>query len=326
MKFENELIELLDQAPSEASGGKTTVTAGDLFRSDAWRNESEELPLMIGEGMDGKIFTLDLATAMDLLIAGSTGSGKSVFMDMCLFSLMLRHTPKELKLILVDSKAVEFIKYKDLPYLQFPVITNTRDTLKVLHWLNTEMVRRQQLLAEANCREIRDLNAQKANSLPYIVIFIDDLADAMLKERTIMEHLLESLSGAGRPLGIHFVISTQRPDARVLTRGIKSTFFTRIAFQVPSATNSRTILDSEGAEQLRGRGDMLCKFFSELRRIQGGFINQLECTRILERIRSIYKDFEVQMTAPLPELEEIDDDIVIIDGDIVIIDGDEESE
>ena len=325
MKFENELIELLDQAPSEASGGKATVTAGELFRSDAWRNASGELPLMIGKGTDGKIVTLDLATAMDLLIAGRIGSGKSAFMDMCLFSLMLRHTPKELKLILVDSKILEFNKYRDLPYLQFPVITNTRDTLKVLHWLNTEMVRRHQLLAEANCREIRDLNAQKPDSMPYIVMFIDDLADAMLKERTSMEQILDSLSGPCRHVGIHLVISTQRPDSKVLTRGIKSTFFTKIAFQVPSATNSRTILDSEGAEQLRGRGDMLCKFFSELRRIQGGFINQLECTRILERIRSIYKDFEVQMTAPLPELEEIDD-IVIIDGDIVIIDGDEESE
>lgn len=290
MKHETELIELLDPSPAEASGTKATVTAGELFRADAWRKESGVLPLMLGKGMDGEIVTLDLTRAPHLLIAGSVGSGKSAFLGQCLFSLMFRHAPENLQLILVDPLVVEFAKYRDLPYLQFPVITNAPDTLKVLHGLNAETERRYQLLAEANCRDIRDLNAHMPNAMPYIVLFINELSDIMLTESRFIEQSLALLCDRGLPVGIHLVTVTQRLDSRVLTDSIKASFQTKIAFGVLSATDSRTILGCKGAELLRGRGDMLCRCSSGLQRIQGGYIHDDEFDRLLERLRAIYTD------------------------------------
>ena len=193
------------EVPSE---NRKVVSAGELFRSQEWINEKGSLPLMLGKSVDGKISILDLASAPNLLIAGCTGTGKSVLMDLCLFSLMFRHTPNDLKLILIDPKYVEYDRYKDLPYLKFPIINNTDDTHKVLLWLNKEIEHRYELLHEADCRDIQEMNRRKTASMPYIVIFINELADSMREARSQMESLLIPLCTRGRAIGIHFVIST----------------------------------------------------------------------------------------------------------------------
>ena len=229
-----------------ANSHRAMVTAEEMFHSAAWRDSHAMLPVMMGKGVDGNTVILDLAKAPHLLIAGCTGSGKSVFMDSCIYSLMFRYTPCELKLILVDSKVVEFSQYNDLPYLQFPVINSTNDTLQALQWLNMEMDRRYKMLSEAGCRDIRTLNDQRPCSLQYIVMIINEFSDYMTEARTQMESQLARLCAIGRASGIHLIISTSRPDSRVLSRSIMANFPTRIAFRVAAHTDSKRILDVGG--------------------------------------------------------------------------------
>lgn len=291
-------IEILDAQEEESAD--MVLSTDEFLRSETWQNAPGALPILLGKGVDGVTVVLDLARVLHLLIAGATGSGKSVFMNLCLFSLMLRHTPEELKLVLVDTKACEFNKYEDLPYLQFPVITNIQDTLKVLQWLNKEMTRRHELLTEAKCSDILTLNAQKPNSMPYIVLFIDELADIMLDAGALMENHFTSLCAKGPAVGIHLVISTQRPDSMVLTDCVKANFPTRIAFQVAGPQDSLEILNKLGAEKLLGRGDMLYLRHDRITRHQGGFLEHEEIDRLLNDIRNAYGTAKFQQS--LPEL------------------------
>ena len=240
-----------------ANSHRAAVTAGEMFRSAVWRDSQATLPVMMGKDINGNTVILDLAKAPHLLITGCTGSGKTVFMDSCIHSLMFRYTPCELKLVLVDCKVVEFSKYIDMPYLQFPVINSTNDTLQALQWLNMEMERRYEVIAEAGCRDIRTLNEQRPCSLPYIVTIINEFSDLMAEARKQMEVLLSRLCANSRAVGIHLVISTQRPDPRVLTGGIRANFPTRIAFRMASHLDSRKLLDVDDAAYLLGQGDML---------------------------------------------------------------------
>ena len=271
---------------------RMTVSAGTVFRSFEWCESKARLPLMLGKGIDGTIEIIDLARAMNLLMAGSTGSGKSVFMDSCIQSLMFKHTPDELKLILVDPKVVEFNKYLNLPYLQFPVIHDVEATLDVLQWLVTETERRYELLVNAACRDIQTWNQQHPDSLPYIIMFIDELADFMLEARSQMETLLSEICAKSRAVGIYLIIATQRPDSKVLTGIIKCNFPTRIAFDMASRIDSRLFIGSDDAAFLVGSGDMLfhgpCG--EALTRIQGSYVKPEESARIAERLQAIYKD------------------------------------
>ena len=277
-----------------ANSHRAMVTAEEMFHSAAWRDSHAMLPVMMGKGVDGNTVILDLAKAPHLLIVGCTGSGKSVFMDSCIHSLMFRYTPCELKLILVDSKVVEFSQYNDLPYLQFPVINSTNDTLQALQWLNMEMDRRYKVLSEAGCRDIRTLNDQRPCSLPYIVMIVNEFSDYMTEARTQMESQLARLCAIGRASGIHLIISTSRPDSRVLSRSIMANFPTRIAFRVACHTDSRRILAVDDAEHLLGLGDMLFRGPGSkvLTRIQGVYVNDKEIDRIRERLKSMYGDMK----------------------------------
>ena len=312
MTHENECIELLDKKHlvnndnmlqtiadekefhmEVPSGNRTVVSAGELFHSQEWINEKGSLPLMLGKSVNGEISILDLARDSNLLIAGCTGTGKSVLMDLCLFSLMFRHTPNDLKLILIDPKYVEYDRYKDLPYLKFPIINNTEDTHKVLLWLNKEMEHRYELLHEADCRNIQDMNRRKTASMPYIVIFINELADSMSEARSQMESQLIPLCSRGRAIGIHLVISTVRSDLLVLTKCIMANFPTRIAFYMVGHEESKLVIDSDEATNLLRCGDMLCRVSREdLKRIQGGYINEEEAARIIQHLKKLYKDIK----------------------------------
>ena len=296
MTHEKELIELLDNGKisEDANSRCAVVAAGEMFRSTEWRDSCALLPVMMGKSVDGRAAMLDLARAPHLLMAGCTGSGKSIFMDSCIHSLMFRYTPCELKLILADSKFVEFSKYKNLPYLQFPVINSTRDTLRALQWLNMEMERRYEVIGDVGCRDIRTLNEQRPCSLPYIVMIIDEFSDYMVEAKTQMESLLAHLCAKCRATGIHLIISTQRPDYRVLTWSIRANFPVRIAFRMASQADSRRLLDVGDATDLSGFGDMLFRESSteELTRIQGVFVNDKESARIIEHLKSMYGDMK----------------------------------
>ena len=283
-----------------ANSHRAVVAAGEMFRSAEWRDSHATLPVMMGKDINGNTVILDLAIAPHLLMAGTTGSGKTVFMDSCIHSLMFRYTPCELKLVLVDCKVVEFSKYNDMPYLQFPVINSTKDTLRALQWLIMEMERRYKVLSEAGCRDIRTLNEQRPCSLPYIVTIINEFSDLMAEARKQMELLLSRLCAKSRAVGIHLVISTQRPDARVLTGGIRANFPTRIAFRMASHLDSRKLLDVDDAAYLLGQGDMLFRGpgAGELMRIQGVYVNAQESARILECLNSMYGDMQPKALAP----------------------------
>ena len=284
-----------------SKNNRAVVAAGEMFRSTEWRDSCAMLPVMMGKSVDGRTVILDLARAPHLLMAGCTGSGKSVFMDSCIHSLMFRYTPCELKLILADSKIVEFSKYKNLPYLQFPVINSTRDTLRALQWLNMEMERRYEVIGDAGCRDIRTLNEQRPCSLPYIVMIIDEFSDFMAQAKTQMESLLANLCARGRAAGIHLIISTQRPDYRVLTRSIRANFPVRIAFRVAAHTDSQRILDVGDAADLLRFGDMLFRGpgIEKLTRIQGVYVNGKESARIIDYLKSMYGDMKPNVLPPI---------------------------
>lgn len=280
---------------------RMTVSAGTLFRSYEWCESKAMLPLMLGKSIDNEIEILDLASAPHLLMAGCTGSGKSVLMDLCLLSLMLRHTPNEMKLILVDPKVVEFQKYEHSPYLQFPIINSPEDTLSVLNWLCGEMDRRYGMLAEAGCRNIRGFNDKKPGSMPYIVMFINEISDVTLVSKSQVESYLSRLAAMSRAVGIHLVISTQRPDLRVLTGSIGANFPVRIAFRMASQADSRRLLDVGDAADLSGFGDMLFRESSteELTRIQGVYVNDIESARIIDHLKSMYGDMKPNALPPM---------------------------
>ena len=283
------------------------VTAGELFRSKEWSASRFALPLMLGKGLNGENILMDLAKAPHLLMAGRTGTGKSILLDSCIISLMFRHTPDELKLILVDSKSVEFNKYNDLPYLQFPVINSIKDTLCALQWLNIEMDRRDKMLSETGCRDIKTLNRQRTCPLPYIVMMIDDFTDFtfQIEVRTQMEKILSQLCAKARSVGIHLIISTQRPNSQTLPKAIMVNFPVRIAFQVACGIDSRKILDANDATSLLGFGDMLFRGpdAEGLMRIQGGYLSDQESARILERLKSMYGDMKPNALPPMLSME-----------------------
>ena len=277
---------------------RAEVTAGELFRSAAWRDSHATLPLMLGKNVNGYTVILDLAKAPHLLIGGSTGTGKSVFMNSCLHSLMFKYTPRELKLILVDPKVVEFAQYNGLPYLQFPIINSTKETLCALQWLIMEMERRYVLLSKTGCKDIKDLNIQKSSLLPYIVMIINEYSDFMLEARSQMELLLTHLCAKSRSIGIHLIIGTKRPSQDVLTSKIKANFCNRIALRMASTIDSRWLINSNDAANLLGHGDMLFyNPWTEMTRIQGVYVNEQESDRIVYRLISKYGDLKPN---PLP--------------------------
>ena len=305
MNLKAESLRILTPIPGKDSVGievpnevAATVCLREIMASRAWRESRAALPICLGKDIAGNPVILDLARAPHLLIAGATGSGKSVCINSLIMSLLYRFRPDQLKMILVDPKVVEFRSYKKLPHLVTPVITNTRKVPLALHWAVKQMQWRYQILSQAGVRNIAAYNARPPETevivddegqpipakLPYIVLIIDELADIMLAAKQEVETLLARIAQMARAVGIHTVLATQRPSVNIITGVIKANFPTRIAFQVTSIVDSRTILDGKGAESLLGRGDMLFRppGGSRLARTQGCLVSDDEIERVVD--------------------------------------------
>lgn len=259
-----------------------------VLNSKQWQHSSTSLSFAIGRDIAGEAVVGQLDKMPHLLIAGATGSGKSVMINTLLSSLLYRNSPSDLKLILVDPKQVELTPYNDIPHLLTPVITEPEKCISALKWAVNEMERRYSLLAEEKVRNIKSYNEmKKEESMPYIVVVIDELADLMMLAARDVEALIVRLAQKARAVGIHLVLATQRPSVDVITGLIKANVPARIAFTVASQVDSRTILDQIGAEKLLGQGDMLLLTpdLNKPRRIQGAFVSDEEVVKITDHIR-----------------------------------------
>lgn len=266
-----------------------TVTIHGLLSSDEWRESKSPLTFSIGKDITGVPVVGDLDTMPHLLVAGQTGSGKSVMINTLLTSLLYRNTPSDLKLILVDPKQVEMALYHDIPHLLSPVITEPEKCISALKWAVAEMERRLKAFAEVGKRNIGEYNEVKQEEgMPYIVIVIDELADLMMMAARDVEALVVRLAQKARAAGIHLVIATQRPSVDVITGLIKANIPARIAFTVVSQVDSRTIIDRVGAEKLLGRGDLLFNIpeFMAPKRVQGALIIDTEINKVCDFLRA----------------------------------------
>ncbi len=247
----------------------TIVYLRELLESSEYQKHQCLLPLLLGKDTSGRPMIADLAEMPHLLIAGATGSGKTVCVNSLIAGLLYSRTPEELRFVMVDPKMVELSTYKDLPHMLTPVVTDVRRAARTLNWLVSEMERRYQFFATCGTRNIQAFNHRKTASteaeknqeipkkLPYIVLIIDELADLMVVAQDKVENAITRLAQLSRAVGIHLILATQRPSVDVITGVIKANFPARISFKVASKVDSRTVLDMNGADKLLGKGDML---------------------------------------------------------------------
>lgn len=270
------------------------VLLREVIESDAFRNHPSKLAFAVGKDISGDVVVADISKMPHLLIAGATGSGKSVCINTLISSILYKASPAEVKLLMIDPKVVELSIYNGIPHLLIPVVTDPKKAAGALSWAVVEMTSRYKLFAENNVRDLRGYNSisaekRKGKALPQIVIIVDELADLMMVAPNEVEDCICRLAQMARAAGMHLVIATQRPSVDVITGVIKANIPSRISFAVSSQIDSRTILDMAGAEKLLGRGDML---FSPLGlskpvRIQGGLITDKEVESIVSHIKSI---------------------------------------
>ncbi len=261
----------------------------ELLTSNEFQRSPSKLTIAIGKNIMGKTVIADLKNMPHILIAGATGSGKTVCLNSFITSILYKATPEDVKFIMIDPKMVELISYNGLPHLLCPVVVDTRKAINTLKWLISEMARRYQIFSEAKVRNIEGYNnLNKKEHLPYIVVVIDELADLMIIARNEIENSIIRLAQLSRAAGIHLILATQRPSVNVITGIIKANLPCRISFQVTSKFDSRTILDTIGAEKLLGRGDLLFipPGSSSLMRIQGCLITDEEIEAICGFIKS----------------------------------------
>jgi S-DNA-T family DNA segregation ATPase FtsK/SpoIIIE len=264
------------------------VRLSSILQSPEWGGIKGPLGFAIGKDIAGKSVVADLAKMPHILVAGQTGSGKSVMINAILTSLLYRNSPSDLKLILVDPKQVELKPYDDIPHLLTPVITEPEKCISALKWAVAEMERRYKALAEVNKRNIAEYNLiKKEEGMPYIVIIIDELADLMMMAARDVEALIVRIAQKARAVGIHLVLATQRPSVDVITGLIKANVPARIAFTTASQVDSRTIIDQIGSEKLLGQGDMLLLTadMPKPKRVQGAFLSDEETVKVTDFIR-----------------------------------------
>ncbi len=279
---------------------RETVTIKELLSNDNFKNTSSKIPICIGKDISGNIEVIDLSKTPHLLVAGTTGSGKSVFINTLLTSILYKFSPDDLRLILIDPKMLELSVYNDIAHLLTPVVTEPKKAILALKWVCKEMERRYSLMNEENTRSLEGYNQKSIEKLPYIVVFIDEMADLMMTAGKEVEHYVQRLAQMARACGIHLVMATQRPSVDIITGSIKANFPSRISFQVASKYDSRTVLGEIGAEQLLGNGDMLMsKNGGNLIRYQSAFISDNEVNKLIKEIK---KSQEVKY---LDELDEI---------------------
>lgn len=279
---------------------KSTVGLATMLADDKFQNSPKPLTIALGRGLSGKATFGNLAKMPHMLVAGTTGSGKSVTIHSIITSLLYRNGPEDLKLIMVDPKRVELTLYNKIPHLLTPVITEPKKTILALKWAAKEMDRRYDILQAESVRDIESYHSTiyskskngEAEKMPYIVVIIDELADIMQAYPRELESSIVRLAQMSRAVGIHLILSTQRPSVNVITGLIKANVPTRVALQVSSQIDSRTILDQGGAEKLLGAGDMLYASgeMSQPERLQSAFIGEEEVKRVVQYLKDAYMD------------------------------------
>ncbi len=286
------------EVPNET---RETIYLREVLESETFRRSSGRLTLGLGKAVNGDVWVTDLATMPHLLIAGSTGTGKSVGLNCMIASILFRSTPDEVRMILIDPKRLELGVYEDIPHLLTPVVTDPKVAANVLKWAVAEMERRIRMLASEGVRNIEqfnniirteaggrdDENGEELRPLHYVVVVIDELADLMMVSSHEVEESITRLAQMARAVGIHLILATQRPSVDVITGLIKANFPARISFRVAARVDSRTILDSIGAEQLLGRGDMLFlpPGSARLIRVHGAYVTEHEIARLTSFLR-----------------------------------------
>jgi len=327
----------IDRIPGKSTVGievpndeRATIVLRDLLESSEYQQAAYRLPLALGKDITGKIVVSDLQKMPHLLAAGSTGTGKSVSINAMILSLLFRSRPDQVKMILIDPKRLELGLYQDIPHLLVPVVTEPKIAQNALKWAVTEMELRYKKLAKRGVRNLEAYNQQikqlpipgfiaqsgeaeeDREPLPYIVIVIDELADLMMTSPREVEESITRLAQMARAVGIHLILATQRPSVDVITGLIKANFPARISFRVASKVDSRTILDSNGAEQLLGRGDMLFlpPGSSRLMRVHGPLVTEEEVVQVVEFLKKqgkpAYNERILESTEERAELAEMD--------------------
>jgi S-DNA-T family DNA segregation ATPase FtsK/SpoIIIE len=300
---------LIDRIPGKSTVGiqipnrtREQISLRELLESEAYRRSTSKLTLMLGKTIHGEPYVADLATMPHLLIAGSTGAGKSVGINGMLTSILYRATPDDVRMIMIDPKRLELGMYDDIPHLMTPVVVDPKQAANALRWAVREMEERYKTLAAAGVRNIEQYNrniqqeitekrtpqnGETPKPLPFIVVVIDELADLMMVASNEVEESIARLAQMARAVGIHLILATQRPSVDVITGLIKANLPARIAFRVASKIDSRTILDGNGAEQLLGKGDMLLLPPSSSRfiRLHGPYISEQESARLASYLR-----------------------------------------
>jgi DNA segregation ATPase FtsK/SpoIIIE, S-DNA-T family len=303
----------IDRIPGKATVGmevpnpqRETIFLREVIESDVFRKSQSRLTLALGRLINGNVYVTDLAKMPHLLIAGATGSGKSVALNCMITSVLYKSTPEEVKFILIDPKRLELGIYADIPHLLTPIVTDPKEAANALRWATSEMETRYKKLALRGVRNIdqyntlvraggrqlslidsNDIEGELEKPLPYLVLVIDELADLMMISSREVEESISRLAAMARAVGIHLILATQRPSVDVITGVIKANFPCRIAFKVATKVDSRTIIDSNGAEQLLGNGDMLFipPGSSRLTRVHGAYVTEKEALLIVEHLR-----------------------------------------
>jgi S-DNA-T family DNA segregation ATPase FtsK/SpoIIIE len=321
---------LIDRIPGKSTVGiqipnhaREQISLRELLQSEAYQRSGSKLTLALGKTIHGEPYMTDLATMPHLLIAGSTGTGKSVAINSMLSSILFRASPEEVRLIMIDPKRVELGMYEDIPHLMTPVVVDPKQAVNALRWAVKEMEERYKKLAAAGVRNIEQFNRNAAHAakepatepaeivlpLPYIVVVIDELADLMMVARGDVEESIARLAQMARAVGVHLLLATQRPSVDVITGLIKANLPSRISFRVQSKIDSRTILDGNGAEQLLGRGDMLFMPPGSSRaiRLHGPYISEQESARLASFLRKQGKPvFNASITAEEKKLDGVE--------------------
>ena len=269
------------------NNSRENVYLSEILNNSDFKKKDIKLPIALGKNISGVPIVGDLASMPHLLIAGTTGSGKSVCINTIILSLLYRHTPDKCKFILIDPKMLELSTYEGIPHLLCPVITEAKKAASVLGWVVKEMESRYRLMTKEGVRNIDGYNSKHKLPMPYIVVVVDEMSDLMLVAGKEIENYIQKLSQMARAAGIHIIMATQRPSVDVITGTIKANFPTRISFQVTSKIDSRTILGEQGAEQLLGKGDMLyMSSANRIVRIHAPFVSDNEIEKINNSLRS----------------------------------------
>ncbi|WP_052610371.1 DNA translocase FtsK, partial [Bacteriovorax sp. BSW11_IV] len=318
----------------------------EVLNSKDFQNSTKQLPVAMGKDAFGEAFVVDLAGMPHMLVAGATGAGKSVFINSLLVSLLVKRSPKQMKLILIDPKQLELALYQNLPHLVMPVITDAKSASIALLWAVQEMERRYSILKEFGVRNIAGFNEKLKSAtptmlanihqhyvdsgaeeyeLPYLVVIVDEFADLILtKAGKEIEQNIARLAAKARAAGIHLVLATQRPSVDVITGVIKSNFPTRVSFRVTSPTDSRTILDKMGAEKLLGKGDMLYKHGIEMTRVHSSYVDEEEIEALAAKLSEMPQTFDENAMDFLENGGDVESDEYTVGSHLTM--GDEKSD